>query len=197
MMHTIDVERFFDAYRRRFGRVRQEQVPGLDALVGFINADPTITDYRHAAYMLATVHGECGDTYQPVEEAFYLEGQVADLDAWRARNLRYWPWHGRGYVQLTWRANYAKAKDILGVDLIAYPAKAMEPKYAYRIMSRGMQEGWFTGRELSDHINGRRCDYRNARRIINGTDKARKFAGWAERFDAILSFAEVRQCNES
>jgi len=195
-MHTIDAARFFDAYRRHFGRVRDEQVPGLDALIGFINADPTLTDVRHAAYMLATVHGECGDTYQPVEEAFYLQGRVRDLDAWRRRNLRYYPWHGRGYVQLTWRANYVKAEDILGIDLTTHPELAMEPRYAYRIMSRGMQDGWFTGKSLSDYINGRRCDYKNARRIINGTDKMRKFARWAEQFDAILNYAEVRQCAE-
>ena len=193
---SIDVARFFDAYRREFGRVRPEQVAPLERLIGYINADATITDHRHAAYMLATVYGECGDTYEPVEEAFYLAGSVRDLDAWRRRNLRYYPWHGRGYVQLTWRANYARAEKLLDIPLTKDPTLAMVPEHAYVIMSRGMQEGWFTGKALADYINGRRCDYRNARRIINGMDKARKYAGWAQRFDRILSYAEVARCKD-
>jgi hypothetical protein len=190
-MH-IDVARFFDGYRRQFGRVRQEQVAPLERLIIAIDDDDTITDYRHAAYMLATVHGECGDTYRPVEEGFYLAGRVRDLDAWRRRRLRYYPWHGRGYVQLTWRANYVRAQRKLGIPFAEDPTLAMHPQHAYPVMSRGMQEGWFTGRALSDYINGHRCDYRNARRIINGTDKAQKFAGWARRFDAVLNYAEVK-----
>jgi hypothetical protein len=191
---NIDASRFFDAYRREFGRIRPEQVAPLDALIGFINDDETLTDHRHVAYMLATVHGECGDTYEPVEEAFYLAGRVRDLDAWRRRNLRYYPWHGRGYVQLTWRANYVRAERLLDIPLTADPTLAMIPANAYQIMSRGMQEGWFTGRSLTDYINGRKCDYRNARRIINGTDKMRQFAAWAQQFDRILSYAEVAKC---
>jgi hypothetical protein len=191
---NIDASRFFDAYRREFGRVRQEQVEPLDRLITYINDDLTLTDYRHAAYMLAAVHGECGDTYEPVEEAYYLADRVRDLDAWRRRNLRYYPWHGRGYVQLTWEANYRKAEKLLGYPFTKQPELVMAPKYAYKIMSSGMQEGWFTGRSLYDYINGRKCDYRNARRIINGTDKMRKFAAWAQRFDRIISFAEVAKC---
>jgi hypothetical protein len=191
---NIDDGRFFDAYRREFGRVRSEQVPPLDSLIGFVNDDETLTDCRHVAYMFATVHGECGDTYEPVEEAFYLGGRVRDLDAWRRRNLRYSPWHGRGYVQLTWRANYVKAERLLDISLTADPTLAMVPANAYQIMSRGMQEGWFTGKSLYDYINGRKCDYKNARRIINGTDKMRQFAAWAQQFDRIISFAEVATC---
>jgi hypothetical protein len=191
-MFQIDIKRFFDSYRRHFGRVRPEQVAPIERLIGFINADTTLTDYRHAAYMLATVYGECGDTFEPVEEMFYLAGRVRNLDAYRRRKLRYYPWHGRGYVQLTWKANYIRAERELRVPLTKDPALAMVPKHAYQIMTRGMQAGWFTGKSLSDYINGHRCDYRNARRIINGTDKAAKFATWAKKFDSILSYAEVR-----
>ena len=80
-MNQIDHKRFFSAYRRQFGAVRQEQVAPLDRLINFINADATITDYRHAAYMLSTVLGECGDTYEPVEEGFYLGRRAAGTAA--------------------------------------------------------------------------------------------------------------------
>ena len=183
----FDKTKFFSAYRKQFGRVRQEQVAPLDRLLDFINADKTLTDYRHVAYMLATVHGECGDTYEPVEEGFYLGRRAPGF---RSR-LRYAPWWGRGYVQLTWLANYRKAEALLGVSFTKDPALAMVPEHAYSIMSRGMQEGWFTGKALGDYINGRKCDYKNARRIINGTDKMRKFAGWAKKFDSILCYARV------
>lgn len=49
-----------------------------------------------------------------------------------------------------------------------------------------MKEGWFTGRKLSDYISGNKKDYVNARRIINGMDKAQKIANEAVIFERAL-----------
>lgn len=195
-MLYLDKKRFFDAFRREFGPIDFKQVQPLDSLIEFINDDETLTDYRHAAYMLATIKGECGDSFTPVEEAFYLEGRVRDLDAWRKKHLRYYPWHGRGFVQLTWYDNYFRAEEELKIAFTQDPDLAIEPENAYKVMSRGMQEGWFTGLSLYDYINGVKCDYYRARRIINGMDKARKFQAWAKQFDKIVSFAEVSKCRD-
>lgn len=54
------------------------------------------------AYVLATVEWETAKTFKPVREAFWLS------EAWRKKNLRYYPFYGRGYVQLTWEKNYKK-----------------------------------------------------------------------------------------
>jgi putative chitinase len=97
---------------------------------------------------------------------------------------------GRGYVQLTWKANYARAGDKCGVDLVANPDKAMDPVIAARIMREGMEHGWFTGRSFSSYLPavGRATSgqYAHARYIINGSDKAQQIAAHAKAFEAAL-----------
>ena len=44
--------------------------------------------------------------------------------------------HGRGYIQLTGRANYKAMSELAGVDLIANPDAALEPDAAAKIFSR-------------------------------------------------------------
>jgi hypothetical protein len=56
----------------------------------------------------------------------------------------------------------------------------------HSLMTLGMHEGWFTTKKLSDYIHGDKCDYLNARKIINGTDKAALIAGYARKFERIL-----------
>lgn len=137
---------------------------------------------NQCAYVLATTRWETNHTFEPVREAYY----VKNAEAWRKKNLRYYPWYGRGFVQLTWEANYKKAGDKIGVDLIANPDLAMEPNNAAKIAVLGMKEGWFTGKKLSDYITLTKSDFVGARRIINGTDKAADIAALAKTFDAEL-----------
>lgn len=134
------------------------------------------------AYVLATAYHETARTMKPVEEAFYL-GRRAE--AYR-KKLRYYPWHGRGYVQITHRANYEKAGKALDIDLTTDPDAAMVPEVAAKVLVRGMVEGWFTGKKLSDYITLERSGFIGARRIINGTDKASTIAGLARDYDAAL-----------
>uniref|UniRef100_A0AC34G9W9 Uncharacterized protein n=1 Tax=Panagrolaimus sp. ES5 TaxID=591445 RepID=A0AC34G9W9_9BILA len=49
-----------------------------------------------------------------------------------------------------------------------------------------MQEGWFTGKKLSDYITLQKSDFRNARRIVNLMDKADLIAGYARDYDKLL-----------
>jgi predicted chitinase len=160
-----------------------DQVAAIERLLQFMVDDPTLTDIRCAAYMLATVKHETADTFEPVREAFHLS------EDWRRKNLRYFPWYGRGFVQLTWEANYVKAGEKLGVDLTSDADAVMEPETSYKIMSAGMREGWFTGKRLDDYITPGFTDYKNARRIINGTDKASLIAGYAADFERCLGAA--------
>jgi hypothetical protein len=123
---------------------------------------------------------------QPVKEAYWLP------ELWRKNNLRYYPWYGRGYVQCTWEKNYQKADEALGLNgaLLAHPDLALEPHNAAVICVKGMEEGWFTTRKLGDYLplSGRAGfdAYKEARRIINGTDKAEKIAKEAQAFEAAL-----------
>jgi putative chitinase len=156
-----------------------------------------------AAYALATAYHETAGTMQPIKEyggEAYLR-RMYDIQGARpekARELgnltpgdgvRYC---GRGYVQLTGKANYARAEREIGQPLVAEPDLAMQPDIAARIMARGMSEGWFTGKSLRDYIPAKatRQHFTNARRIINGTDKADLIAGYALAFMDALTAGE-------
>lgn len=200
-MH-IDHAAFFNGYRAAFGRMRQTQVTGLELLVWHMEADPALTDLRWAAYMLATVKHECADTWQPIVErgarAYFDQYEPGTAKGRRLGNTEPgdgWRYRGRGYVQITGRANYARMTRELalgpGGDLVADPEQALRPAVAYAIMSVGMRKGLFTGRKLGDYISPAQCDYRNARRIINALDQAARIAGCAETLEDILNASIV------
>ena len=127
------------------------------------------------AYVLATAEWETNKTFKPVKEAYWLS------EDWRRENLRYYPYYGRGYVQLTWKNNYAKYSQILGVDLINNPDLAMDHDIALFVLVHGFKTGTFTGRKITDYINEGGADFINARRCINGTDHAHDIARLAEK----------------
>ena len=58
----------------------------------------------------------------------------------------------------------------------------MSTEIAYKIMIYGFINGSFTGKKLTDYIDGDKLDYFNARRIINGTDKAIDIERYANKF---------------
>jgi putative chitinase len=136
----------------------------------------------HLSYMLATAYHETAATMQAVREAYWLS------EGWRRKHLRYYPWYGRGLVQLTWDYNYKLADEKLGLQgsLVANPDKALDPVIAVDVMFKGMAEGWFTKKKLSDYLYKGHQDWVGARHIINGTDKAEVIAHYAEVFDAAI-----------
>lgn len=95
-------------------------------------------------------------------------------------------YRGRGYVQLTGKANYTKATKKLGADFVNSPDLAIDPKHAADILVMGCTEGWFTGKKLSNYLNDKVTDYRNARRVVNGLDDADLIASYAKVFQQAL-----------
>lgn len=162
----IDRKFFFDAIRANAfgGTLTQGQVDGLNAILDAWEARSDMSDRRWLAYMLATAKWETNSTMQPVREAYWLS------EEWRQTNLRYYPWYGRGYVQLTWEANYLKMEQLLGVALTKNLDLALEPRIASLIMFEGMKGGMFTGVGLAHYFNSTVDDPVGARKIINGTD---------------------------
>lgn len=128
------------------------------------------------AYGLATTDWETAHTFKPVREAFW------ETEAWRKENLRYFPYYGRGYVQLTWKRDYSIYGDILGLDLVTDPDLALRPDVALFVLGHGMKTGAFTGRGLGHYVNATETDFINARRVINGTNKASEIAALAVGF---------------
>lgn len=176
-VHTLkDPAAFFAHIRGKLGALDQDQVNGFNDLLTAMSP----WSLYDAAYGLATAWWETNKTMQPVREAYWLS------EDWRKKNLRYYPWYGRGYVQLTWDYNYQKADDELGLggDLFADPDLAMKADIAAQIMVRGMDEGWFTGKKNSDYA-GR--DYVARRKMINGTDHDDDIASIAEIMEAALT----------
>jgi predicted chitinase len=198
-MFAFDRKKFFDEYRNRFGPLTQDLVDAFEFLLGQIESDHRFpgsdNDRRQLAYCLATFKWETAHTMRPIDEhggAAYFNkrygpqtkvgkmlGNTQDGDGAR--------FHGRGYVQLTGRRNYAKAKALTGVDLLNDPDQAKDPAVAYEVATQGMIDGWFTGRKLSQFMkDGQSPDYENARTIINGHDKAANIADIARRFSEVL-----------
>lgn len=182
-------KQFFDGLRKRIDEtISQEQVDGLEFLLGEFETDPHWVDLRHIAYALATVFHETAGSFQPVEEGYYL-GSKERVEKFQ-KTLRYFPYFGRGYVQLTWRTNYEKAGRAIDVDLVGNPELALKADIAFRVLTLGLFRGWYGGK-LTTYINETKCDYVNARRCVNGRDKAGLIAGYAKSFEKILRASKL------
>lgn len=187
---NIDKDKFWKNYRVTFGKVTQKQVDAVEFLLD--KADVNVKLYL--PYILATVKHETADTYEPIDEygsAVYFDRRYGpDTRVGKALGNTCKGdgalYHGRGYVQLTGRRNYKLAEDKLKHPLVSQPELAKNRDVAYETMIHGMLGGWFTGKKLSDYIYMGRSDYTNARRIINGTDKAAIVAGYARGFEGCL-----------
>ena len=58
----------------------------------------------------------------------------------------------------------------------------MEPNIALFILVHGFKTGTFTGHKITDFIDSHRTDFLNARRCINGLDKAHEIKRLAEKY---------------
>ncbi|HEX8499168.1 MAG TPA: glycoside hydrolase family 19 protein [Pyrinomonadaceae bacterium] len=181
----FDKDKFLAEYAGEFGKVGTSKRAALRQLLTFIDYDQHVSDVRWAAYMLATVRHECDDKWRPIEEYGKGSGHPYGKPDPKTGKIYY----GRGYVQLTWKSNYQSMGKALGVDLVNHPERALVPSISYRIMSHGMRKGSFTGVKLGDFIGGGRADYRNARKIINGLDRADLIAGYAKKLEKALRAA--------
>lgn len=190
---------FFDAMRAGLlgPTLSDNEVNGCNAILAAMDGAPL----AWTAYALATAYHETASTMQPIKEyggpsyftrMYDVTGARPQLalsmgNACAGDGPRYC---GRGYVQLTWKSNYKRAGDECGIDLVASPDRALEPDIAAKILRRGMQEGWFTGKKFSDYLPGAgratTGQYARARYIINGSDKAQQIAGHAKAFEAAL-----------
>lgn len=191
---------FFDIVRARLfgGALTAAQVEGLNRYLDAMLV--ARWPLAWASYGLATGFHETAFTMQPVAEygdrAYFM--RQYDITGRRPATAREYGnttpgdgflYRGRGDVQLTWKVNYRRAGDKLGVDLVRHPDLAMDPAISIRIMIAGMEEGWFTGHANRHFLNSSPPDYREARRIINKMDKAATIAGYARNFEAALRAA--------
>lgn len=180
---TFDKEVYFDSVRASLfnGSMSQAQVIGQN----FILREWKMRfgregDHRKLAYMLATTFHETGRTMYPIME-YGSQSYLQDKS--------YYPYIGRGFVQLTWEENYAKASGIVDEDLVEFPDMALQPDIAAIVMFDGMFVGWFTGKKLDDYFSDVVDDPYNARRIINGTDRADEIKDYHYEFLSAITAA--------
>lgn len=98
---------------------------------------------------------------------------------------------GRGLGQLTGRRNYQLATEFLRTDLVSFPDRALEVRTAAAVLLDALTRGWFTGKKLSDYISGSKADFVNARRTINGLDRAQDIAAYAVQFNDALAYSQA------
>jgi hypothetical protein len=179
----MDRAKFYDCIRKNiFGVLTQAQVNSIEAI---LDECANIDDARMVAYILGTTYHETARRMLPITELG------------KGRNMKYgkkikqngepydYPYkiyYGRGFVQLTWYDNYEKMGKILNIPLLEQPELALIPEISAKIMVEGMTRGLFTGRKLSDYFNQEKEDWINARRIVNGLDKAEQVATYSKRF---------------
>ncbi|MBB3591982.1 hypothetical protein FHX08_002326 [Rhizobium sp. BK529] len=203
MTVPLDRQFFFDTVHTTLfkGSLTPAQIEGMNAIIDYWDANLATADRRWLAYILATAFHETAYTMQPVRETLATsDSRAVEIleTAFASGRLSwvktpYWrpdedgkSWLGRGLVQLTHRRNYEAMSEVTGIDLVAQPDRAMEMAPAVAILIEGMLRGSFTSHRLSDHLNEEKEDWVNARRIVNGTDRAEKLAEYGRAFLAAI-----------
>lgn len=193
-------KRFVDLYRTQVGQIDQPVARNLKLILDQITSQRNLTEIPQAAYVLATIEYETGGKFDPPTEMgsrSYLVGRYGpssrfgkmlgnqtDDDAVRYR--------GRGYIQLTGRANYEKMNAALHLagtpdDLVTNPDAMLKPAIAYRATVVMMLDGRLGGTKLSNFVSGDHKDYVNARRVMGGLDHAAPIAENARKFEQMIA----------
>ena len=191
---NINKEKFYEGfspfYKSVTGKkiVSQSVIGAVDFLLHSFQTNSQWKTVPQVAYALATVLHETAYTFKPITEyggkSYFNKYNAGTRIGSNLGNTEVgdgYAFRGRGYVQITGRRNYTK------YGIADTPDLALDPVTAFRIMTEGMFKGGFTGKKLTDYVNNSSKDYKNARRVINGTDKAATIASYASKLEAILS----------
>ena len=180
---------FFDFVRKELflNSISQSQVDGLDFILDYWLGQKEITDIKQFAYILGTIHHETGATMQPIEEWGRGKGKKY------GKNLKidgkpyldkFHIYYGRGFTQNTWYENYEKLtkENIKGWDFLDFPELLLKPEPSIWATFYAMRTGLYTGRKLSDYFNEHTADWFNARKIVNGIDRAKLIADYSQTY---------------
>jgi hypothetical protein len=149
------------------GSLSQGQVDGQEFILGEWEKTPLSKDLRHLAYCLATTKHETASSMLPIEEY----GKGSGMSYGKKDPETGQTYYGRGFVQLTWRDNYARATQKLFLegddDLELHADRALDGRIAAEIMFQGMWEGWFRSpNTLTKFFSASADDPWGAREII-------------------------------
>jgi putative chitinase len=176
----------YENIRKEFGSLKQKQVEGFEAV--FEEWDIRgLNDNRFLAYILATIWHEVGGKMHPIEEIGKGKGLKYGKRVWyngTAYDDITHIFYGRGHTQNTWRDIYLKLTNSnrKGWDFVNNPELLLTMECSIWATFHSMLTGLYTGKKLSDYFGHNSNNPVNARRIINGTDKAELIATYYERF---------------
>lgn len=172
----VDKQHFIDNYSA--GKLNDVAANTIGHIIDFYNEDDGFTCARQLAYILATAYHESAHTWNPsIREYGKGAGRKYSVP------VNGQVYYGRGLCQLTWHFNYKKFSELLGIDLVNVPELALSSEYSVKILMIGMRDGIFTGKKLTDYFDEVKTDWVNARKIVNGNDKADMIAGYAKAFN--------------
>jgi predicted chitinase len=193
-MNVTTPKKWCSAYERAFNKTALSYERTLiteivDAYVEYVNNENYIGSANQMAYILATAHHESvmGKHMTELGGTSYCQRYEWRTDLGNTQAGDSCDFKGRGPVQLTGRLNYTSASEYLGIDLLSNPERAAEPRIGAKIMIWGMLQGIYTTKSLGMYVNASSADFYNARRVVNGTDKASMIADYAERIKANYS----------
>ncbi|HSE08866.1 MAG TPA: hypothetical protein VLB29_09375 [Nocardioidaceae bacterium] len=128
---------------------------------------------------VATIVTEVGTDFRPIREhggrSYFKQMYEGRSDLGNTRPGDGARYHGRGYIQLTGRANYRYYGDRLGVALEKRPGLALRPKVGARVLA-----DYFKQRGVDQAA--RRGEWREVRRKVNGG-----LNGWSTYRDVVSS----------
>lgn len=156
----------------------QAQTDSINAILRECNLQG-VSLRTQIGYLLATAYHECYNPKTPNTRITPMRefGGEAYL-----KDKKYYPYVGMGFSQLTWEENYKKESIRLDIDLINNPELMLQIPIAANSHVYCITNGTYTGAKLSKYVNANKTDFPNARRTVNGTDKAELIAGYASEF---------------
>lgn len=187
--------------------------PDQAFVISKVLADARLPLISQKSYVLATIRHETFSRWRPVTEfgpkpppqhpgeptevynerkhkyqVDYFEGKYGNRpELGNKKPGDGYLYRGRGYCQITGRRNYILMGREVRVNIEYNPEVALDRDVSYEVTVLGMTKGIFTGKKLSDYLNSDLEDYVNARRVVNGTDRAGQIAVVAVEFEQFLA----------
>ncbi|NMW31732.1 hypothetical protein HKD42_06635 [Altererythrobacter sp. RZ02] len=206
-MGNIDREFFFNEVRKRpfGGSLLPTHVTGCNAIIDYWEEKYPDKSDRWLAYLLGTTYHETAHTMEAISEyggaAYFNErygpgtpvGRVLGNTQPGDGNR----FHGRGFVQLTGRANYTDWKRRLGVDIVSHPERVLDQDIATRILMEGSIKGTFTGVKVGNYLTNSKNDWYHCRQVINRLDKAQHIANLGKQFWGAISYTDEGQVGQA
>jgi len=200
-LKNIDKVRFKNLIQShlQLNKQNEECAAFITNLVG----DSTLTNFRWAAYYLATAYHESEYCFNNGIEkgkgstkSYGAPVSVIDTEGYRGAKGKSYSntFYGRGLIQLTHGDAYKYVSTKVGLrkeELYVNPDKALESKVSYDIMTYWMQNNIpnvkgarRTIQEYTSSVG--LVDYLGARLIVNGKDKNLRIARYATIFEILL-----------